>query len=106
MGSPTSTQSSSTHRSSSRTSHPSSERQSPTTSSGETSVGSETDLGPRPRLPRRIAPFDFGDGKDEIKRALELNRQLLLASQKEPLVDVPAVRAKIDELLSRLLDLG
>lgn len=106
MGSPTSTQSCSTHRSSSRTSHPSSERQSPTTSSRETSVGSETDLAPRPRLPRRIAPFDFGDGTDEIKRALELNRQLLLASQKEPLVDVPAVRAKIDELLGRLLDLG
>jgi hypothetical protein len=57
-------------------------------------------------LPRRIAPFDFGDGKGQITRALELNRQLLLASQHEPLVDEPAVRAKIDELLSRLLRLG
>ena len=61
---------------------------------------------PDPRLPSRVAPFDLGDGKEEITRALELNRQLLLASQEEPLVDEPAVRAKIDELLGRLLRLG
>lgn len=56
-----------------------------------------------PRLPSRIAPFDLGNEKDQIIRALELNRQLLIASQQEPLVDEPAVRDKIDELLGRLL---
>ena len=56
-----------------------------------------------PRLPSRIAPFDFGNDKDQIVRALELNRQLLIASKEEPLVDEPAVRDKIDQLLGRLL---
>jgi hypothetical protein len=56
-----------------------------------------------PRLPSRIAPFDLGNDKDQIIRALELNRQLLIASQQEPLVDEPAVRDKIDQLLGRLL---
>lgn len=60
---------------------------------------------PDPQLPSRVAPFDLGNGKEEITRALELNRQLLLASQQEPLVDEPAVRTKIDELLGRLLRL-
>lgn len=55
------------------------------------------------RLPSRIAPFDFGNDKDQIIRALELNRQLLIASKQEPLVDEPAVRDKIDRLLGRLL---
>ncbi|MFB6248122.1 MAG: hypothetical protein ABEL97_06095 [Salinibacter sp.] len=57
------------------------------------------------RLPSRIPPFDFGNSKDQITRALELNRQLLLASKEEPLVDEPVVRDKIDDLLGRLLQL-
>jgi hypothetical protein len=77
----------------------------PSTLSRPTSSTSNSRL-PEPRLPSRVAPFDFGDGKEDITRALELNRQLLLASQHEPLVDEPAVRAKIDELLARLLQLG
>lgn len=72
----------------------------------EASAEDETNLGPEPRLPSRVAPFDLGDGKDQIIRALELNRQLLLAAKQEPMVDEPAVRAKIDELLGRLLKRG
>jgi len=84
----------------------SSPRRPPTRSGTEPGAGREANPGREPRLPRRIAPFDYGDGKDEIARALELNRQLLLAAQEEPLVDEPAVRAKINELLGRLLALG
>jgi len=117
MEPPTPTQSSPTRGNSSRNSRPTSTAQSPASGS-EPSAGSEasagieanaedeTNLGPEPRLPSRVAPFDLGGGKDQIIRALELNRRLLLASQQEPLVDEPAVRAKIDELLGRLLTRG
>ena len=122
MEPPTPPQSSPARDNSSRNSRPSSKTQPPASGGGpgapgeasaveasaasEASAEDETNLGPEPRLPSRVAPFDLGDGKDQIIRALELNRQLLLAAQQEPLVDEPAVRAKIDELLGRLLAHG
>jgi hypothetical protein len=111
MEPPTPTQNSPTRGNSSPDSRPSSRARSPASGSepsagSETNAKDETSLGPEPRLPSRVAPFDLGGGKDQIIRALELNRQLLLASQEEPLVDEPAVRAKIDELLGRLLKRG
>jgi hypothetical protein len=123
MEPPTPPQSSPTRDNSSRNSRPSSKTQLPASGGGPSAPGEasavsggsaaseagardETSLGPEPRLPSRVAPFDLGDGKDQIIRALELNRQLLLAAKREPLVDEPAVRAKIDELLGRLLKRG
>lgn len=57
--------------------------------------------------PARIPPFDFGEGRDAILQALELNRQLLYEPNAvlrlEEAIDPVAVHAKIDELLDRLL---
>lgn len=55
----------------------------------------------------RISPFDFGDSREEVLRALELNRQLLhnanVILKLEDGIDTAAVHRKIDELLDRLL---
>lgn len=55
-----------------------------------------------------IPPFDFGEGRKAIMRALELNRLLLyepnVVLDLEDAIDRGAVRAKINALLDRLLD--
>lgn len=58
---------------------------------------------PTERLPTPVLPIDFGDDRALVLRALELNRQLLYEPQPGLDVDEAAVRAKIDELLDRLL---
>lgn len=54
-----------------------------------------------------ISPFDFGDSREEILRALELNRQLLYDAnvilKLDEGIDKAAVCGKIDELLDRLV---
>jgi hypothetical protein len=50
-----------------------------------------------------IDPCDFGDGKEVIFRALELNRRLLYEQEPRARIDRRAFKDKIDELLDRLL---
>lgn len=55
--------------------------------------------------PPRVEPVDFGEEPQLVRRALDLNRQLLYETGVEVRFDRRAVEEKVDELLDRLLAL-
>lgn len=75
----------------------------PTPESGS-NIPDRSSRRPSERGETKIAPCDFGDGKEVIFRALELNRRLLYEKEPRARIDRRAFKDKIDELLDRLLE--